>query len=239
MAADTIDEVILGKLTRREFRERMETGSLKACLIPTAATEQHLEHLAMEHDYRSCLHVAVSVAERLNPGVLVAPVMHVGISEHHMRHVGTLTALPGGWLSVLVDAIRSMHHAGFKNILVLNGHGGNVDPINGVWSQFLQRFEINLHFRNYWDFLDENVARQCLATGVCPGHAQEFETAFALAAFPENVRLEAMREQADQSPCKATAEAGQALIDSIVEHTTAFVRGMIDGTHTAEVPPFM
>jgi creatinine amidohydrolase/Fe(II)-dependent formamide hydrolase-like protein len=55
----------LGQLTRREFRERMQSGELRACLIPVAAVEQHLEHLAMEHDWRSVSLVAARVAERL------------------------------------------------------------------------------------------------------------------------------------------------------------------------------
>ena len=33
-------EVRLGKLTRREFRERMESGELEACIIPVAAVER-------------------------------------------------------------------------------------------------------------------------------------------------------------------------------------------------------
>ena len=45
--------ILLHKHSRREFRERMQAGELKACIIPVAATEQHLEHLAMEHDWRS------------------------------------------------------------------------------------------------------------------------------------------------------------------------------------------
>ena len=72
--------VLLGKLTRREFRERMQSGELHACIIPVAATEQHLEHLAMEHDHRSCLLIAEQVAQRLNPSVIVAPSMNIGIS---------------------------------------------------------------------------------------------------------------------------------------------------------------
>ena len=39
-------EILLGKLTRREFRERMASGELAGCLIPVAAIEQHLEHMA-------------------------------------------------------------------------------------------------------------------------------------------------------------------------------------------------
>ena len=67
--------VLLGKLTRREFRQRMQSGELKACIVPVAAIEQHLEHLAMEHDWRSVCRVAAAVAEmwrgRLSVGAYV------------------------------------------------------------------------------------------------------------------------------------------------------------------------
>ena len=238
MSKNDAPEILLHKHTRREFRQRMQSGELKACIIPVAATEQHLEHLAMEHDWRSCNHIANAVAQRLAPQVIVAPSMSIGISEHHMRHIGTLSALPGSWLGVLFDTIRSMNHAGFENILVLNGHGGNMAPCDGIWPQFLQRTEINLYFRSYWEFLDPQVAKSSLKTGRMPGHAQEFETAFALAAFPENVRHDAMADQEDKEPLEATAEAGQVMIDSIVDGVSQFVAGMIDGSNKADIPEF-
>lgn len=231
-------EILLHKHTRREFRERMQSGELKACIIPVAATEQHLEHLAMEHDWRSVMLIATEAARLLSPEVIVAPSMNIGISEHHMRHPGTLSALPGSWLSVLFDTIRSMQHAGFTNILVLNGHGGNIAPCLGMWGQFQQRLEINLHFESYWNLLPEEIALANLKTKRWPGHAQEFETAFAMAAFPENVRLDAMQDQDDKEPLEATAEAGQNMIDEIVKQVAKYVAGMIDGSNTAEIPPF-
>ncbi len=230
--------ILLHKHTRREFRQRMDSGELQGCIIPVAATEQHLEHLAMEHDWRSVLHIACESARRLAPRVLVAPAMNIGISEHHMRHRGTLSATPGSWLGVLHDAIRSMHHAGFKHILVLNGHGGNIAPCEGIWGQFQQRFEINLQFHSYWEFLPQDVARIHLKTGRWPGHAQEFETAFALAAFPENVRRDAMADQADREPLEATAEAGRAMIEAMVQGVTRCLAGMLDGSNSAPIPPF-
>ncbi|QDV53450.1 creatininase family protein [Gimesia fumaroli] len=231
-------EVLLHKHTRREFRERMQAGELKACIIPVAATEQHLEHLAMEHDWRSVMLVATEAARLLAPEVIVAPSMNIGISEHHMKHPGTLSALPGSWLSVLFDTIRSTHQAGFNNILVLNGHGGNIAPCLGMWGQFQQRLEINLHFESYWNLLPEDVALANLKTKRWPGHAQEFETAFALAAFPENVRADAMQDQEDREPLEASAEAGQIMIDEIVKQVSQYVAGMIEGTNKAEIPPF-
>src|SRR5436189_5595598 len=119
-------EVLQRKHTRREFRERMQSGELKACIIPVAAIEQHLEHLAMEHDWRSVCHVAVAVAERLRPSALEAEGLMAGISEHHMRHPGTLSLQPGTFLSVLSDLIDSAVRAVFKTVLVLNGRGANL-----------------------------------------------------------------------------------------------------------------
>jgi creatinine amidohydrolase len=258
MSASHEQRILLHKHSRREFRQRMQSGELKACIIPVAATEQHLEHLSMEHDWRSVMHIACEAASRMQPAVIVAPAMNIGISEHHMQHIGTLSALPGSWLGVLFDVIRSMHHAGFNQIIVLNGHGGNVAPCLGNWGQFQQRLAFssphpaakipasqsgqerqpNLHFVSYWDLLPKEIAEATLKTKRWPGHAQEFETAFALAAFPENVRHDAMRDQLDQEPLAATAETGQKLIDAIVVEVARYIQGMIDGKNVAPVPEF-
>src|SRR5881409_975914 len=206
-------DVLLGKLTRREFRQRMQVGELKACIVPVAAIEQHLEHLAMENDWRSVCQVAVAVAGRLRPRVLVAEGILAGISEHHMRHPGTLSLQPGTFLAVLSDLIDSVVRAGFNNILVLNGHGGNMAACHATWDQFLRLYPVNLQFLSYWDVLTESDAKELLKSGHrlpddLPGHAQEFETGIALAAFPENVRKEIWGDQPDSSPSIATAQQG-------------------------------
>ena len=236
-------EVLQRKHTRREFRERMQSGQLLACIIPVAAIEQHLEHLAMEHDWRSACQIAVAVAERLRPQVLVAEGLMAGISEHHMRHPGTLSLRPGTFLAVLADLIDSVVRAGFKNVLVLNGHGGNTAPIHGTWEQFLRMNQVNLHFLSYWDVLTETDARELLKSGHqlptdLPGHAQEFETAFALAAFPENVRTKMWTDQADPKPSLATARQGEEFIMRTVERVTVYLQEMMDGRRVAKIPPY-
>ncbi len=235
--------VLLRKHTRREFRERMESGELKACIIPTAAIEQHLEHMEMEHDWRSATHVAELVAQKLAPQVVVAEGLMAGISEHHMRHPGTMTLQASSFIAVLGDMIDSMVRAGFTNILVLNGHGGNVKPVQGIWDQILRRHQYNIHFFPYWDVLTEDDAKELLTSGHrlphdLPGHAQEFETAFALAAFPENVRTDMWTDQEDQKPSAATAESGQEFITRIVDRVSTYLQEMIDGKRVAEIPPF-
>ena len=107
-------EVMLGKLTRREFRQAIESGKFFTAIVAIASNEQHLEHLAMEHDLASVTHIAREAAKRLYPQVIVTVPMAVGISEHHMIHKGTISARPGGWLAVLFDVVESLVRHGVK-----------------------------------------------------------------------------------------------------------------------------
>jgi creatinine amidohydrolase len=231
-------EVLLAKLTRREFREAMDSGKFQTAIIPTGSNEQHLEHLAMEHDSATAIYLAVEVARRLYPKVIVTVPMAIGISEHHMTHKGTISAKPGGWLSVLFDSVESLIRHGVKNVLILNGHGGNNVPIQGVIDQWRLFFKLsapqaNLLFCCYWDWLPQKFQERYLKADQIPGHATEFETAFALALFPENVRFEAMQEQENQEPLRATAEAGSLLTEETVQQLVDFVKGMIEGRNVA------
>lgn len=237
------NETQLGRMTRREFRQRMRGGELKCCLMPIAAVEQHLEHLAMEQDWRSVNHVAEAVADRLAPQVIVAQALMAGVSEHHMSHVGTLSMQPGTFLNVLSDLIDSMVRAGFERIVVLNGHGGNVAVCESCWDQLLRRHRVNLHFLSYWEMLTQQDAQELLTSGDrfpedLPGHAQEFETAFARAIFPENIREEAVTDQPDPTPAMATSESGQELVVRIIDRLTNYVQEVIEGGRTAQIPPY-
>ena len=236
-------QIQVGKLTRREFRLRMGSGELQACILPLAAIEQHLEHMAMEHDWRSVSLMARKVAENLSPNVLAAEAIMEGISEHHMKHPGTLTLKPGTFLAVVSDVIESLSRAGFQNILVLNGHGGNVIPCQQTWDQFLRYFQINLHFLSYWDVLNQHDAKELLKSGHrlpedLPGHAQEFETSIALKWFPENVRSDAVEDQRDRTPAEERPETGEAFTERIVHRLSDYLKEMIDGRRQQIIPPF-
>jgi creatinine amidohydrolase len=228
-------EVMMDRMTRREFREGIERGDFQTVIVPTGANEQHLEHITTGHDTRHSTYIAREAAMNLHPQVAVTVPMNLGISEHHMVHKGTITAKPGSWLSVLFDAVESVIRHGVKNVLILNGHGGNVAPVGGILKQWqlyfkLQAADANLHFVSYWDLIPKDFADQHLKTKRYPGHAQEFETATALALFPDSVRHEAMQDQDDKEPLEATAEAGQALVDEAILQVTAYAKGMIGGS---------
>ena len=232
-------EVRLENLTRREFRQALERGEFQAAIIPTGSIEQHLEHLAMGHDIRSSTYVAQEAAQRLFPQVIMTVPMTVGISEHHMPYKGTISIKPGSWLALLFDAVESLVRHGIKNVLILNGHGGNEAPVAGIlrqWQLYFQAAdpEVSVQFHSYWNLSREISEPHC--KGRIPGHAQEYETAFALAVFPEIVRPDAMQDQEDKHPLEGTVEQGRLLAEAAISKTAEYVQEMLEGKHR-EIQP--
>src|SRR5215831_12727705 len=144
-------KVLLWESTRKEFRELLEGGSLKAVIVPTGSTEQHNEHLAMINDTASVTLVAQQAALLLYPQVMVTTPVSIGISPHWMDRKGTLTLKKETFLAVVYEICESLQVHGVKNILVLNGHGGNVAPLRENVPEFARKLNIKMQYHSYWD----------------------------------------------------------------------------------------
>ena len=239
-----IKSVLLWENQRRYVREAIDAGTLTGAIIPTGSTEQHNEHLAMYHDTQSAVYVSKLAAEKLFPRVIVTTPLAIGVSEHWMDHKGTLTLRPEVFGEVLYDVADSMRRHGIDNILIVNGHAGNSGPVTERLAGFREKLGINLAYHSYWEAYTEELVNEQMESGVCPGHAAEFETAFALAAFAENVDWNGVdydsakltisdagqatsdREYHHQAKL-ATVEKGQAMIDVAVDWVAARMESML------------
>lgn len=218
------EEVCLWEMTRKEFREAIESDRIKAAIVPIGSSEQHHEHLAMIHDTATVLHIAKAAARRLFPSVVVSTPVPVGVSEHWMEHKGTLTVAPEIFAQFVGDVCDSLKRAGLKNILILNGHGGNVGPISQNMDTLRQRLDTNITFHSYWDSYPNELIETILTSKHAPGHAGEFETAIGLTLFPERVRTEEIVYEEAQY---ATAEKGRIMTEAAVEGVADWLRTMI------------
>src|SRR6266404_8661818 len=144
-------KVLLWESTRKEFRELLEGGSLKAVIVPTGSTEQHNEHLAMINDTASVTLIAQQAALLLYPAVMVATPVPIGISPHWMDRKGTLSLRKETFLAVVFEICESLKTHGVKNILILNGHGGNVAPLRESVPEFARKLGIRVEMNSYWD----------------------------------------------------------------------------------------
>ena len=241
-----VEEVRLWKLTRRHVRERLQKGLIKAAILPTGSTEQHNEHLAMEHDTASAVHVAHQAALQLFPQTVVATPMSVGISEHWMEFKGTLSLRPETFFTVAYDICESLQRLGVEHILICNGHAGN-GPLRNEVARFSKELVIDVQFHSYWEAYTKEFVDEMMESKDCPAHAAEFETSFAMAAFPENIHWEGVDYAAANLKIEsesyrpkdpeyfqagrdyATPKKGRVMVDVAIDWVADKVRGMIDG----------
>ncbi len=239
-----IKSVLLWENQRRYIREAIDAGTLTGAIIPTGSTEQHNEHLAMSHDTQSAIYVSRLAAQKLFPQVIVTTPLAIGVSEHWMDHKGTLTLRPEVFCEALYDVADSVRRHGIDNILIVNGHAGNSGPVQQRLPAYREKLGINIQYHSYWEAYTAELVAAQMESGICPGHAAEFETAFALAAFAENVdwngvdydsakltisdagQAQADREYHHQAKL-ATVEKGQAMIDVAVEWVAAQMSAML------------
>ena len=227
--------VFVGDHTRKEFREKIEAGTIQAAIVPTAATEQHNEHLEMIHDTLHATWMAEQAALRLFPKVVVTSPIPVGVSEHWMAHIGTLTVRPEIFSEYVFDVCNSMARAGVKNILILNGHGGNVKPLGRRLPEFQDRIgkDVNLRFNSYWDVYDPDLVQATMDNGRLPGHADEYETSTMMVLAPERVHA----QDIDNEPSKsATKEKGEKLLEPAVAGVVRILEAMIAGQEIDQPP---
>lgn len=180
--------VLLWENTRKEIRESLARGRLKAAILPTGSVEQHNEHMALVADVAISTLISQRVALRLYPQVLVAPPSPCGYAPYHMARKGTITLRRETFQAYVFDVLESLKGHGFHTVLVLNGHGGNHQPLHEKLATWRQELGINLNADSYWNGIPKETRDQTIESGKGVSHAGEFETSIYLAAFPDRVR---------------------------------------------------
>jgi creatinine amidohydrolase len=159
-------------------------------VIPVAALEQHGHHMPVFTDSLLCGEVVRRVSERMQDRVLFTPLMWLGNSHHHMDFAGTVSASPRVYLDLLLDLAEDMLTHGFKRLMFVNGHGGNIIPGRQALFELRQRHrertDLLLLFASYWDFGKPDIERYKLVQKQV-GHAGEYETSMMLRLRPELV----------------------------------------------------
>jgi creatinine amidohydrolase len=208
--------VFFGELTRKEFNDDVAVGTIEAAIVPTGATEQHQDHLAMIHDTVSVTEIARRVAMRFWPRVIVAPTIPMSVSEHHMARGGALTVRAEIHLETVHDVCDSLVRLGVKKVMVVNGHGGNKRAhMENKAPDALARLDaMGVRYVTYWETVSQAWYEANLELERSAGHAGEFETSFAMALFPERIRDGEVNYENAQ---KATTAKGGAILEAVVD----------------------
>jgi len=96
-------------------------------LVPTGSVEQHSPYGLIGTDFITAEAIARKIAEAMR--ILVAPTVNYGVSPHHMAFKGTVSLTPDTMILLISDIIESLVSQGFRRIVFINGHGGNISSI--------------------------------------------------------------------------------------------------------------
>jgi creatinine amidohydrolase/Fe(II)-dependent formamide hydrolase-like protein len=200
--------VLLWENTRKEFREALQSGKIKAAIIPTGSTEQHNEHLALICDTACATLISQLAAVQLYPQVTVSTPCPLGYAPYHMARPGTLTLRRETFTAYVYDVIQSLKTHGLRTILVVNGHNGNHAPLLEKMPEWRKELGITLDSETYLaGYKDEQLAEfltsyrllregklDTIARRTGMSHASEIETSILMAAYPDRVRPFTMEE---------------------------------------------
>ena len=125
-------------------------GYLKSddrCVIPLGSTEQHC-YLSLSTD--SILSERVSLEAAAPLGIPVFPVVPYGLAHHWAAFPGTITLRMETYLGLIGDILDSLAHAGFRRILMVNGHGGNMPAQNYARQWIAANPKVRILFHNWY-----------------------------------------------------------------------------------------
>lgn len=154
------------------------------CIVPIGSTEQHAQ-LSLCVDMILAEKVAIDAAEPLN--IPVFPVMPYGLAPYFTAYPGTISLKVETLMAVIRDVITSVHRAGFRRVLIVNGHGGN-NPVGALAQELMVAHDdMSIKFHNWWNAPQTWAAIQSIDTS--GSHANWMEnfpwTRLAHAAAPD------------------------------------------------------
>ena len=187
-------------LTPIEFKDI--AAKEKLCILPIGSLERHGEHLPFGTDGLIAHSAAVHAA--LKEPCVVFPPYWFGQLHEAACFTGTVNFNQRLLLEMLETLVNQIAANGFEKILILNGHGGNVN--------FLQYFAMSLcdkelDYTLYTAslFSDEINTFAWESGG---GHADERETSLIMAIAPETVKMEYQKYKEPIEPLHDTSSLG-------------------------------
>jgi creatinine amidohydrolase len=126
--------------------------------------------------------IATALAERLN--ALVAPIVNYGITKSLLRYNGGSTVRPETFAAYIREILDSFADTGFRNVILMNGHGGNNGTLKPVAYEFHAERKANIAVVHWWQLCHQMTEEFFEHAG---GHAGTDETAMVMAIDPELV----------------------------------------------------
>lgn len=232
----------LWKMTAHQVKE----GNFTKAILAIGSCEAHGAHIAEGCDTLVSYKLSKQIADKVE-GMLVLPPIMVGYSAHYDSFPFSLTLSYDTTTAVIYDIIESVIRNGITRIFLMNGHDGNIVPIEIASRKIKEIYpKVQIASLNQWWVTAGNLLPQeTFEVWGGLGHAGEGETSIAYYLFPDWCEPElatcAVPDLPDEveikwdfseltdtaqtgDATKATAEKGKMMNEAIVEYVVSVLK---------------
>ena len=186
-AAQTPDAVTtreMSDINWMEFRE-VVPSKINTVILPTGTLEPH-GVINNGADITAPVALARKIAREVN--ALIAPIIPYGITGSMDAYPGAFSISEAAYRAYARDVMAGLAKNGFRNIIVINGHGGpQTAVLNQLATEIGQEKRVRTLVINWWSYASDVTLS---VFGEDGGHAGWNETAFIQAIDPKLVHKE-------------------------------------------------
>lgn len=174
----------MDRINWMEFKEVVPSKT-NTVLLPTGTLEPH-GVINNGADNTAPTAMAQTIAHRVN--AMIAPTLPYGITGSMEAYPGAFQITEAAYRPFIKQVLEGLAKNGFKNIVILNGHGGGQTAVlQSVAAEVAAERKVRTLVINWWSFAAEETKE---VFGEDGGHAGLNETAFIQAIDPKLVHRE-------------------------------------------------
>src|SRR5215203_5447913 len=179
----------LERINWMEFKETVPS-KVQTVLLPTGTLEPH-GVVNNGADITAPVAMARQIAPRVN--AMIAPALPYGITGSMEAYPGAFQITESAYRPFVKQVLEGLAKNGFKNIIILNGHGGGQTAVlQSVAAEVAMEKRVRTLVVNWWSFASDETKE---VFGEDGGHAGLNETAFIQAIDPTLVHAERYKDE--------------------------------------------
>jgi creatinine amidohydrolase len=186
---DAVSTREMDRINWMEFKE-VVPSKINTVLLPTGTLEPH-GVINNGADNTAPTAMARTIAGRTN--ALIAPTLPYGMTGSMEAYPGAFQISEAAYRPFVKQILEGLAKNGFKNIIILNGHGGGQTAVlQSVAAEVATEKKVRTLVINWWSFASDETKE---VFGEDGGHAGLNETAFIQAIDPTLVNKERYKDE--------------------------------------------
>jgi len=179
---------ILSEMNANDLKQFISNETVG--LLIFGACENHGDHMPFGSDFIMPFELAKRVAANYSKKMIIFPPIPYGVSSHHKDFFLTISIEPDTMVNMIRDILQSLVNNSITRILIINGHDGNIAPIELASRLIKERNpSVVISCLESWWTLVGTINKELFDVWNGLGHGGEAETSAMLAVRPDLVNM--------------------------------------------------